>query len=109
MINAWEENGAMLIGLANELKEAEKLTGLEREDAIYTLLAKCAAYAEGADTTMEGVDVAMKVYNRVLGEYVAETNATNNIIENTDKVAFATGTKAIAATVISILIGIVKN
>ena len=99
----------MLIGLANELKEAEKLTGRAREDAIYTLLAKTAAYAEGADTTMQGVDVAMKVYNRVLGEYVAETDATNNIIENTDKVAFATNTKAIAVAVISVLIGIVKN
>ena len=109
MIAAWEDNGAMLIGLVGELKEAEKLTGIAREDAIYTLIAKASLYAEGADTTMQGVDVAMKAYNRILNDYVAETNATNAIIENTERVAFASYVKTVAASIISILVGIIKN
>ena len=109
MIKAWESNGVVFIGLVNEIKEAEKLTGLEREDALYTAIAKCYVYADGVDTTMEGVDVAMKVYTRVLNEYTAETNAVNNVIAEIDAITYAANTKSIAAVVLSILVGIVKN
>ena len=109
MIGDWEENGTVFVGLVNELKEAEKLTGIEREDAIYSIIAKCSLCVDRVDITMEGVDVAMKAYTRILGEYVAETNATNAIIENTDTVAFASNVKYIATSIISILVGIIKN
>ena len=109
MLNAWEENGLMFIGLVSELKAAENLAGLAREDALYATIAKCSSYVDGVDTTMEGVDVAMKAYTRILNEYVAETNATNAIIENTDTVVFACSAQSLAAAVLSVLVGIVKH
>ncbi len=100
---ALETNGAIFVGFVNGLYEAQALTGVEREDAIYAILVECAGYVDLVDEGVRGVANAMERYETALASYNAELEIVNSDISESAKVICAVRTDYISSIVLAIV------
>ena len=106
---ALETNGAIFVGYVNGLYEAQALTGIEREDAIYAILVECAAYVDLVDEGVRGVANAMDRYETALASYNAELDIVNSDISESAKIICAVRTDYISTIVLAIVKKIFAN
>lgn len=102
-LKALETNGAIFIGYVEGLADAEALSGVEREDAIYAVLVNCMAYVDLVDEGVEGVADAMADYKAALDAYNAELNIVNADIGESAKITAAVRTRSISNIVLAIV------
>ena len=108
-LTALETNGAVFVGFVNGLYEAQALTGIEREDAIYAILVECAAYVDLVDEGVRGVASAMDRYETALASYNAELDIVNADISESAKIVCAVRTDYISNIVLAIVRKIFAN
>ena len=100
---ALEENGAIFVGFAEALEDADALEGKEKQDATYTALVNCMKYAALTDLGVEGVAKANETYEAALAAYNAELGIVSAEISETAKVTCAVRSDYIATTVLAII------
>ena len=98
-----ETEGAIFIGYVNGLAEAKKLSGVERDDAIYAILVKCIAYVDIVDEGVSGVASAMAKYESALADYNEELAIVNSDISESVKITCAVRTNSISNIVLAIV------
>ena len=108
-LKALEDNGAIFVGYVEGIYEAEMLTGIEREDAIYAALVNCISYVDLVDEGVEGVAAAMAYYEQTLEAYNAELNTVNADISESAKITCAVRTGSISNVVLAIVSKIFEN
>ena len=96
MLNAWEENGAMLIGYSANLTS-------RRQAQKYRALVNCANYIDKVDTGVEGVAKVVEQYYKTLAEYNEDIAGVNAEVSEVTNVVYSVRTESIAATVLAII------
>ena len=92
-----EENSAMFIGFANQLRKTSKIRD------IYPLLVKCKALLESIDTDIDGVASALEIYNNKLDEYSKAIAPTNSVVEETNSVVCSTRVFSITNAILEVI------
>ncbi len=103
MLNSLEANGAIFVGYAAKLAEAEELEGVEKQDAIFAALVNCMTYVELTDIGVEGVAEAYEAYEEALAAYNAEYADVVEDVSESSKVVCAVRSDYMATTVLAIL------
>lgn len=103
MLASYEENGAIFVGYAAMIAEADELEGVEKQDAIFAALVNCMTYVSLTDMGVEGVAEAYEAYEAALEAYNAEAQSVASDVSESAKVTCAVRSECIASTILAII------
>lgn len=103
MIQDWEENSAMLLVYAKDLKNS-------RMAQKFRALVRCAAYVDGADAGVSAeVEAAIKLYAKTFSEYMDMINPIINETADATNVVSALRTNRLSSNVLAMANAIINN